>query len=56
MLSVTQREKHDVDRTGEWQPHSPFLTNGMWNGKCENRDCDYHWNPMDTESDEQEEN
>jgi len=20
---------------------------GMWNGRCENRDCEYHWYPMD---------
>lgn len=22
----------------------------MWNGRCENRDCRYHWHPMDEDS------
>lgn len=21
----------------------------MWNGQCENKDCKYHWIPMDSE-------
>lgn len=24
----------------------------MWNGRCENRDCRYHWNPKADEEGE----
>lgn len=23
----------------------PLCGQGMWNGRCENPDCEYHWNP-----------
>ena len=25
----------------------PLCGELMWNGKCENRDCKYHWYPLD---------
>ena len=25
---------------------------GMWNGRCENLDCEYHWHPKDDEDEE----
>ena len=25
----------------------PLCGQGMWNGRCENPDCEYHWNPKD---------
>lgn len=30
----------------------PTCGQAMWNGRCENTDCDYHWNPLDEGSDE----
>ena len=30
----------------------PALSAGMWNGRCENPDCEYHWNPKEDEEDE----
>lgn len=27
----------------------PLCGDLMWNGKCENPDCHYHWAPMDEE-------
>lgn len=27
----------------------------MWNGRCENTDCSYHWHPLTDEGDEKEE-
>ena len=24
----------------------------MWNGRCENPDCKYHWHPLDEEKDD----
>lgn len=26
----------------------------LWNGRCENRDCEYHWNPKKDDDDETE--
>lgn len=31
----------------------PLCGSGMWNGSCENMDCEYHWNSFD-ENDENE--
>lgn len=28
----------------------------MWNGRCENLDCTYHWRPKDDDSDDDGEN
>ena len=28
----------------------------MWNGRCENLDCIYHWRPKDDDSDDDGEN
>lgn len=25
----------------------------MWNGRCENIDCDYHWHPLEEDDDNQ---
>ena len=25
----------------------------MWNGRCENLDCDYHWFPLEDENEEE---
>lgn len=25
----------------------PLCGEVMWNGVCENRDCEYHWKPFD---------
>lgn len=30
----------------------PLCGQGMWNGRCENPDCEYHWNPKE-EGDEE---
>lgn len=30
----------------------PLCGNLMWNGRCENPDCKYHWEDMDEEEDE----
>lgn len=27
----------------------PLCDNLMWNGRCENIDCEYHWYPMEDE-------
>lgn len=27
----------------------PLCGQGMWNGRCENPDCEYHWNPKEDE-------
>lgn len=24
----------------------------MWNGKCENKECEYHWYPIEEEEEE----
>lgn len=28
----------------------------LWNGRCENSDCHYHWTPMEDEDEKTEEN
>lgn len=30
----------------------PKCGSGMWNGCCENRDCEYHWHPYDENEEE----
>ncbi|WP_278336206.1 hypothetical protein [Roseburia hominis] len=25
----------------------------MWNGRCENTDCEYHWHPAEEEDEEE---
>jgi hypothetical protein len=30
----------------------PLCGSIMWNGQCENRECNYHWHPMEDEDDE----
>jgi len=25
----------------------------MWNGACENKDCNYHWHPLEDEIEEE---
>lgn len=32
----------------------PKCGNLMWNGQCENIDCEYHWYPMQDDEEEQE--
>lgn len=32
----------------------PKCGNIMWNGQCENRDCEYHWYPLDKDEEEEE--
>ncbi len=27
----------------------PECRAAMWNGRCENPDCNYHWSPMEDE-------
>ena len=34
----------------------PSCGNGMWNGQCENTDCEYHWYPKEDEDFEDEGN
>jgi hypothetical protein len=24
----------------------------MWNGRCENKECEYHWHPMEDDEEE----
>ena len=31
----------------------PLCGQGMWNGRCENPDCEYHWHPLDDENEEE---
>jgi hypothetical protein len=26
----------------------------MWNGTCENKECEYHWYPLDEEEDNEQ--
>lgn len=33
----------------------PVCSEGMWNGRCENTDCEYHWHPLETEENDNEE-
>lgn len=32
----------------------PLCGELMWNGKCENKDCKYHWYPHEEKDDEKE--
>ncbi len=32
----------------------PKCGEAMWNGVCENKDCEYHWYPLDYEDNEEE--
>lgn len=32
----------------EWE-RCPSCGELMWNGRCENLDCDYHWHPKEEE-------
>lgn len=29
----------------------PKCGEGMWNGRCENPDCEYHWYPKEDDDD-----
>ncbi len=31
----------------------PECGNVMWNGRCENTDCEYHWHPAEEEDEEE---
>ena len=31
----------------------PLCGSRMWNGRCENPDCQYHWHPYDEEDQEE---
>lgn len=31
----------------------PLCGERMWNGRCENLDCRYHWKPYDEEEEEE---
>lgn len=41
----------------EWRVYeadTPQCTGcGMWNGRCENPDCEYHWHPLDEEDNDE---
>jgi hypothetical protein len=30
----------------------PLCGEGMWNGRCENPDCEYHWHPKEDDEGE----
>lgn len=32
----------------------PLCGQGMWNGRCEDPDCEYHWHPLDEEDDNEQ--
>jgi len=32
----------------------PLCGEGLWNGQCENPDCEYHWHPKDDSNDDNE--
>ena len=34
----------------------PLCGETLWNGKCENPDCHYHWHPKDDEEEDDESN
>ena len=34
----------------------PLCGNTLWNGVCENRDCDYHWIPKEDDPDNDDDN
>ena len=31
----------------------PLCGSLMWNGRCENKDCKYHWNPYEESEDDE---
>lgn len=31
----------------------PKCGEGMWNGQCENPDCEYHWYPLEDNEEEE---
>lgn len=41
-----------VGYSGYEYENCPACGCGMWNGQCENPDCEYHWNHKDDEKED----
>lgn len=51
---IRQETPQEAAYSGYECQECPLRGQGMWNGRCENTDCEYDWHPLDEEDDNEQ--